>query len=126
MSNDSQPSSAAPTRHEPTHSNTTAPVEATTSRSRGRRRTKKSRKSKKPDAGLKKKLEHVTHLLKTLDFVVFAELSSLYYMEYVNVIASQPPLAIPYRRICERLANKVRAGAPCFGFYCAASDIPCY
>ncbi|KAK5990892.1 DSC E3 ubiquitin ligase complex subunit 4-like protein [Cladobotryum mycophilum] len=45
----------------------------------GRRRRKKSKKKRNP--GLVKKLAFTTHLLKTLDLVVFAELSSLYYME---------------------------------------------
>ena len=45
----------------------------------GRRRRRKSRKKRNP--GLVKKLEFVTHLLKSLDTLVFAELSALYYME---------------------------------------------
>ncbi|KAJ6445808.1 ferric reductase transmembrane component [Purpureocillium lavendulum] len=44
-----------------------------------RRRKKRSRKKRNP--GLAKKLFFITHLLKTLDLVVFAELSALYYME---------------------------------------------
>ncbi|KAG5979670.1 hypothetical protein E4U55_004904 [Claviceps digitariae] len=44
-----------------------------------RRRKKKSKKERNP--GLVKKLSFVTHLLKTLDLLVFAELSGLYYME---------------------------------------------
>jgi len=46
----------------------------------GRRRRRK-KPSKRSNAGLKKKLTFVTHLLKGLDTVVFAELSALYYME---------------------------------------------
>jgi len=47
---------------------------------RGRRRRRpKSRKKRNP--GLKKKLEFVTHLLRGLDSLVFAEMSALYYME---------------------------------------------
>ncbi|KAL3961984.1 hypothetical protein ACCO45_003507 [Purpureocillium lilacinum] len=50
------------------------------SRSESRpRRKKRSRKKRNP--GLAKKLTFITHLLKTLDLVVFAELSALYYME---------------------------------------------
>ncbi|KOS16933.1 DSC E3 ubiquitin ligase complex subunit 4 [Escovopsis weberi] len=45
----------------------------------GRRRRRRSRRKRNP--GLVKKLAFVTHLLKTLDLVVFAELSALYYME---------------------------------------------
>lgn len=45
----------------------------------GRRRKRRSRKKRNP--GLVKKLEFVTHLLKSLDTLVFAELSALYYME---------------------------------------------
>ncbi|KAG5928654.1 hypothetical protein E4U42_000260 [Claviceps africana] len=44
-----------------------------------RRRKKKTKKDRNP--GLAKKLSFVTHLLKSLDLLVFAELSSLYYME---------------------------------------------
>ncbi|TWU77914.1 hypothetical protein ED733_005081 [Metarhizium rileyi] len=44
-----------------------------------RRRRKKGRKDRNP--GLVKKLSFVTHLLETLDLLVFAELSGLYYME---------------------------------------------
>ncbi|KAI9171630.1 DSC E3 ubiquitin ligase complex subunit [Paramyrothecium foliicola] len=44
-----------------------------------RRKRKKSRKSRNP--GLVKKLALVSHLLKTLDIVAFAEMSALYYME---------------------------------------------
>ncbi|KAG5944962.1 hypothetical protein E4U53_006786 [Claviceps sorghi] len=44
-----------------------------------RRRKKRTKKERNP--GLVKKLSFVTHLLKTLDLLVFAELSSLYYME---------------------------------------------
>lgn len=47
-----------------------------------RRRAKSSRRRRKP--GLLKKLAFTTHLLKTLDLVVFAELSGLYYMECVT------------------------------------------
>ncbi|PNY23725.1 DSC E3 ubiquitin ligase complex subunit 4 [Tolypocladium capitatum] len=55
---------------------------ASRSRSRStsrRRRKKKSKKKRNP--GLVKKLAFITHLLRTLDLVVFAELSALYYME---------------------------------------------
>ncbi|GAO16134.1 hypothetical protein UVI_02040290 [Ustilaginoidea virens] len=51
------------------------------SRSR-RRRKKKNKKERHP--GLVKKLSFVTHLLKSLDLLVFAEISSLYYMEAVG------------------------------------------
>ncbi|PHH76318.1 hypothetical protein CDD82_4047 [Ophiocordyceps australis] len=45
------------------------------------RRRKRIKKKKKRRPGLVKKLEFITHLLQTLDLVVFAELSALYYME---------------------------------------------
>lgn len=54
------------------------------SSARNRRRRRKNRKKRNP--GLKKKLEFVTHLLKGLDTLVFAELSALYYMEYASNI----------------------------------------
>ncbi|KAH8736956.1 hypothetical protein BGZ61DRAFT_525168 [Ilyonectria robusta] len=44
-----------------------------------RRKKKKSRRKRNP--GLARKLEFVTHLLKSLDTLVFVELSALYYME---------------------------------------------
>lgn len=47
-----------------------------------RRKKKKSRRRRNP--GLSRKLEFVTHLLRNLDTLVFAELSALYYMEYVD------------------------------------------
>ena len=50
-----------------------------TNRQRRRRKTRKKR-----NPGLKRKLEFVTHLLKGLDTLLFAELSALYYMEYAN------------------------------------------
>lgn len=53
--------------------------------SRTRRRRKKKKSKKKNNPGLMKKLSFITHLLRTLDVVVFAELSSLYYMEYVHL-----------------------------------------
>lgn len=40
---------------------------------------------KKSCPGLKRKLVFLTHLLKSLDLVVFAELSALYYMEYAVI-----------------------------------------
>lgn len=48
-------------------------------RQRRRRGSRRSRRKQNP--GLAKKLAFLTHLLKTLDLVLFAELSSLYYME---------------------------------------------
>ncbi|KAH6608752.1 hypothetical protein Trco_002098 [Trichoderma cornu-damae] len=48
---------------------------------RQRRRRRRRRSKKKQNPGLAKKLAFITHLLKTLDLVIFAELSSLYYME---------------------------------------------
>ncbi|POR31337.1 DSC E3 ubiquitin ligase complex subunit 4 [Tolypocladium paradoxum] len=50
------------------------------SRSDSRRRRRK-RSKKKRNPGLVRKLAFITHLLRTLDLVVFAELSALYYME---------------------------------------------
>ncbi|KAH7163305.1 hypothetical protein B0J13DRAFT_634551 [Dactylonectria estremocensis] len=49
------------------------------SHSQRRKKKKKSRKRRNP--GLARKLEFVTHLLKSLDTLVFVELSALYYME---------------------------------------------
>ncbi|EGR51539.1 uncharacterized protein TRIREDRAFT_56942 [Trichoderma reesei QM6a] len=51
------------------------------SRSSNGRQRRRRRSKKKQNPGLAKKLAFLTHLLKTLDLVFFAELSSLYYME---------------------------------------------
>ncbi|RFU76216.1 hypothetical protein TARUN_6038 [Trichoderma arundinaceum] len=51
------------------------------SRSRNGRQRRRRRSKRKQNPGLAKKLSFLTHLLKTLDLVLFAELSSLYYME---------------------------------------------
>ena len=55
--------------------------EGDTRTSRDGRRRKKGKKKHPP--GLVKKLSFVTHLLQGLDYLVFAELSALYYMECV-------------------------------------------
>lgn len=55
-------------------------------RQRRRRGSRRSRRRQNP--GLAKKLAFLTHLLKTLDLVLFAELSSLYYMECVQADTS--------------------------------------
>lgn len=46
----------------------------------GRRRS--SSKIRRAKAGIAKKLEFMTHLMSSLDVVIFAELCILYYMEY--------------------------------------------
>lgn len=46
----------------------------------GRRRS--SSKIRRAKAGIAKKLDFMTHLMSSLDVVVFAELCILYYMEY--------------------------------------------
>lgn len=53
-------------------------------RSRKRRSSSKIRRAK---AGIAKKIEYTTHLMSSLDVVVFAELCVLYYMEYVVLLA---------------------------------------
>ena len=74
---------------------------------RRRKRKKSNRKRRNP--GLAKKLEFITHLLKSLDTLVFAELSALYYMEYVNCLQSRgrPKLIVEYR--CSMLRFILRA-----------------
>ena len=54
------------------------------SQSHAERRRRRRKSKKRKDPGLKKKLSFVTHLLKCLDLVVFAELSAMYYMEYAT------------------------------------------
>lgn len=58
----------------------------------GRQQRRRRRSKKKQNPGLAKKLAFLTHLLKTLDLVLFAELSSLYYMECVDT----HPLTFPF------------------------------
>lgn len=63
------------------------------SRSRPRRRRSSSR-VRRAKAGIAKKLDFMTNLMSSLDVLVFAELSVLYYMEYVYVALLpllQPP-----------------------------------
>lgn len=94
MSDDASPSSTAPNDASPAEpANTSSGSRVTwnlpreqsgSTRARAqsqsqRRKKKKNRKKRNP--GLTKKLEFVTHLLKSLDTLVFAELSALYYME---------------------------------------------
>ncbi|KIL94690.1 hypothetical protein FAVG1_01621 [Fusarium avenaceum] len=95
MSDDASPSSTAPndvSPAEPANTSSTNRVtwdlsqgESRSSRSRAQsqsqRRKKKKSSRKKRNPGLTRKLEFVTHLLKSLDTLVFAELSALYYME---------------------------------------------
>lgn len=50
-------------------------------RSRNSRR-RSSSKIRRAKAGIAKKLDFMTHLMSSLDVVIFAELSMLYYMEY--------------------------------------------
>ncbi|SPJ78050.1 uncharacterized protein FTOL_06439 [Fusarium torulosum] len=94
MSDDASPSSTAPNDVSPAEPANASSANRVTwdlpqgdsrpTRSRAqsqsqRRKKKKSRKKRNP--GLTRKLEFVTHLLKSLDTLVFAELSALYYME---------------------------------------------
>ena len=100
MSDDPSPSSAAPVEdpvpHHGDEASRASAAEQLPESQQGRprsntnrRRRRKKKSSKKRNPGLVKKLQFLTHLLKTLDLVVFAELSSLYYMEYV---LTPPPL----------------------------------
>lgn len=56
-------------------------------RSRSARRRSSSR-VRRAKAGIAKKLEFFTHLMSSLDVVVFAELCVLYYMEYDSRLLS--------------------------------------
>lgn len=90
MNNDSPSTSAAPNRYSTDgiaggaglhHHQQDGDVPRSPGSRDGQRRRRKNRKKRNP--GLKKKLAFVTHLLKGLDTIVLAELSALYYMEYV-------------------------------------------
>lgn len=50
----------------------------------GRRRS--SSKIRRAKAGIAKKLNFMTHLMSSLDVVIFAELCILYYMEFVRLV----------------------------------------
>lgn len=52
-------------------------------RSRDGRRRRSSSRVRRAKAGIAKKLDFMTHLMSSLDVVIFAELCVLYYMEYV-------------------------------------------
>ncbi|UKZ66759.1 uncharacterized protein TrAtP1_007930 [Trichoderma atroviride] len=106
MNNDAVPRSSAriPDRLSPPaigpNNNTNDAEAGTHGRSRSRQRSRSSngrqhkrRSKKKQNPGLAKKLGFLTHLLKTLDLVIFAELSSMYYMECVDITFL--PLAVP-------------------------------
>ncbi|KAI6780191.1 DUF1746-domain protein [Emericellopsis cladophorae] len=86
MSNDAPSSSAAPIRDsgDAIPSTNESPATGGQRLRDGRRQKKKTKKRKKRNEGLRKKLDFVTDLLKGLDTFVFAELSALYYMEYVE------------------------------------------
>ena len=76
MNDDATPSSAAAGQ----------PSTATTSRSHGgadegTRAASQADADRARKAGLAKKLQFMTHLMKSLDMVVFAEMCTLYYME---------------------------------------------
>lgn len=58
------------------------------SRSRPRRRRRRSSsRVRRAKAGIARKLDFMTNLMSSLDVLVFAELSVLYYMEYVVPLA---------------------------------------
>lgn len=79
-----------------------------------RRRKKKSKKKRNP--GLVKKLAFITHLLRTLDLVVFAELSALYYMEYAALLQVSSTDADN---------SRLNKDAPCSGSCCARPASTC-
>jgi len=83
MSDDAPSSSAAPIRDSgDAISSANDPPATGGQRLRDcRRQKKKTKKWKKRNEGLRKKLDFITDLLKGLDTLVFAELSALYYME---------------------------------------------
>lgn len=90
---DPAPSSPTPNEAEPDDI-TTAAHNATPSLFPSRRRNgsgsrstrpsrrRRHRNAAKADPGLVKKSHFLTHLLKNLDLLVYAEIATLYYMEY--------------------------------------------
>lgn len=51
-----------------------------------RRRRRRMNGKPKPNPGFVKKLDFMTHLLKNLDMLIYAELAALYYMEYDDLL----------------------------------------
>lgn len=95
MNDDASPSASAPDElwdddgvaHSAQPQHDASPTQQPGPRARSappQRRPIPKKDKKKHCPGLKKKLVFLTHLLKSLDLVVFAELSALYYMEYVS------------------------------------------
>lgn len=60
--------------------------------SQNRRRRRSSSRLRRARAGIARKLEFTTNLMSSLDVLVFAELSVLYYMEYVLWFPPPPTL----------------------------------
>lgn len=114
MSHDLPPTPTAPSHDARAHDGHA--LSPARSRSSSPQRRKKSSK-KKRNPGLAKKLGFITHLLKTLDLVVFAELSALYYMEYTH--RRPPPPA------ARRLSLTCRQGVPCSDSSCAPPASTC-
>ena len=81
MNNDPTASSAA---HEPTNDSDAQDAVDETTQDTNRRRSRGTRSSsitRRAKAGFAKKLQFMTHLMISLDMLVFAELCVLYYME---------------------------------------------
>jgi len=81
MHNDAVPSSSAaspPLAHDDSHEVGESSQEGGRRSGAARRAHSRARKAK---AGLPKKFQFMTHLMTSLDMIVFAELCALYYME---------------------------------------------
>jgi hypothetical protein len=84
--NNASTSTDLPTSENPTSTSAADPA-ADSVESTQRRQDEESPAQNRAQAQIKKKLEFVTSLMNNLDILIYAELSILYYMEYVQLYA---------------------------------------
>jgi hypothetical protein len=80
MNNDSTPTDL-PRSENPTATSEAGPADAVESTQRGQ--DEQSPAQKRAQTQMKKKFEFVTSLMNNLDILIYAELSIIYYMEYI-------------------------------------------
>lgn len=83
MNDDSTPTDLP--RSENTTSTSEAGREGDSAESTTRRQDEGSPAQKRAQAQMKKKFEFITSLTNNLDILIYAELSIIYYMEYVHI-----------------------------------------
>lgn len=83
MNNDSTPTDL-PRSENPTSTSEAGPAAASVD-SAQRQKGEESPTQKRAQAQMKKRFEFITSLTNNLDIVIYAELSIIYYMEYVHL-----------------------------------------